>query len=1232
MKKLLAVLLCAAMLVSSSGLSASAVNTKKSENKIKPEYAEGEAIVVLKDSADSNYVKPKMASAVYGSSIKLKKSVSFNKEKGSLRMAVLKSSKLSTKELISKVKKNAEVKRAFPNYKKKITAYSDDTYSKFQWALSNTGQENGTKDFDIKAEKLNEKASKSDKEEVVAVIDTGINYKHEDLKDVLWHNPYGSKLLGQYGIDLTGTNADLKPMDDHGHGTHCAGIIAARGDNKKGISGINKSNVKIMSVKVLDSEGAGYSDAIIAGYEYVQRAIELGTNVTAMNLSFGGGAEEDEIKTIDEIFNALGEKGVVTCVAAGNEGVNLNDLDDPDSEDYSDGYYLSPACSSSPYCVTVGAVNEKGEIPEFSNYGDKYVDVAAPGVAILSTVAKNCFNPTIYSADELNKLCLKVQKYNGSLKEGDFGYPKIIGGEEYLDEYRLWDKVKIDQSDLCFGTGGKSLAITPTDKREKKTVRMAFEIPFKLENEDDKYHISFTVLSEKTNQCFVADMPAEMDIDDLMEDYDYYEPFYSYPDNDWTHYDITIDPKDEDYEKSVDRKLIFIVDSSSTVWFDDLAVSKQLVSEDDFGKYDFYSGTSMATPYVTGAVAMLKRAYPKASASELANMAANTGEQYDSFDKKIKFKNFLTLENVELTPPLISKAGYDKDGNVKIEGSFKEITKAYVNDEEVKILSKNAESVVIPDNNYSTYTVDIKLENKRGADTIKQFLSKKAELTPTKKVMGTPEDTSTAIMVSSGYKAYFIDTAYGTIGVLDTLIPKKAYTYNGEEYYDMKLKDVMKSDLFYISSAIYLDNKIYFTARSGITTKDNSYVLGYNTMFGYYDLDKNKTVKLCELPEEALYASSLGVLKKNIYLIGGYNINNLEFIDSVYKYDSSKKQFTKTSSKLPEPRGYTEFVECDGKLVGMYGGIESGEMPPAIVFDGKNWKQSSYKFKSSDSVHYEYNDEKSADIYSGNVGLDKNGVFCNGSFVDGIGDTFTYNVADDSIIENKYCFRNDVSTPSLVGATVAGAFIGFNVNIISTSDDDDEDSYSFPVSTSQEADTSEIRPYMIELDNVSRYPKPKDPKISDKMLSLNAGNTKTIKVSNAKVKSWKSSDSKVASVSGGKVTALKKGYAEITATLSNGKQLFCDVTVKTSPSIKIGGKKFKSSEKYSVKTGSNLTVKIKGKASSVKNAYKTSNKNVAKVTSPASADKVKIKALKKGSAKVTVKVNGVSFKINVKVK
>lgn len=146
--------------------------------------------------------------------------------------------------------------------------------------------------------------------------------------------------------------------------------------------------------------------------------------------------------------------------------------------------------------------------------------------------------------------------------------------------------------------------------------------------------------------------------------------------------------------------------------------------------------------------------------------------------------------------------------------------------------------------------------------------------------------------------------------------------------------------------------------------------------------------------------------------------------------------------------------------------------------------------------------------------------------------------------------------------------------------------------------------------------------ISKTEASVKAGGTVTLKVTDGNVKTWRTSNKAVATVSKGKVTGLKKGSATITAALTTGKKLTCKVTVTTSPKL--------SKTCVSVKKGKTVSIKISGKASTAKNVY--TNTKYAKITSKNTATTIKVKGLKKGSTILKIKVNGVVLKLKVKVK
>ena len=110
----------------------------------------------------------------------------------------------------------------------------------------------------------------------------------------------------------------------------------------------------------------------------------------------------------------------------------------------------------------------------------------------------------------------------------------------------------------------------------------------------------------------------------------------------------------------------------------------------------------------------------------------------------------------------------------------------------------------------------------------------------------------------------------------------------------------------------------------------------------------------------------------------------------------------------------------------MYGAQENGDIPQIITFDGSKWTQSNAKLESEDSDVYNPTAARSISLYRGNLGFDKKGIFCNGAYCYGLGDTFTYNPASDSVTASEYSFNNELHGGRLLGTTVPGAFIGFN--------------------------------------------------------------------------------------------------------------------------------------------------------------------------------------------------------------
>lgn len=240
------------------------------------------------------------------------------------------------------------------------------------WGLHNLGQSNGTQDADIDAPEAWDIRHDAPNI-IVAVIDTGIRYTHEDLAGNMWINSgeipnNGRDDDGNGVIDdihgYNGINNNGDPMDKDGHGTHCAGTIGAVGNNGKGSVGV-AWNVQLMACRFLGAEGGSTVD----GIECINYARQNGAHV--MSNSWGGGGASNAL------FNAIGaarQAGIVFVAAAGNDGQLLSS---------SNRQY--PASYNQNNIVSVASHTRADQLSNFSNYGTTMVDIAAPGSSIVST-------------------------------------------------------------------------------------------------------------------------------------------------------------------------------------------------------------------------------------------------------------------------------------------------------------------------------------------------------------------------------------------------------------------------------------------------------------------------------------------------------------------------------------------------------------------------------------------------------------------------------------------------------------------------------------------------------------------------------------------------------------------------------------------------------------------------------------------------------------------------------
>jgi subtilisin family serine protease len=276
-----------------------------------------------------------------------------------------------------------EVEYAEPNYQINLDAAEGplvpvlprDPQFSDQWSLSNSGQRGGKQGADISATLAWATTTGSDKV-VVAVLDSGVDYTHEDLAQNMWvrpatMDPYQDNELGTID-DVNGYNAidsASDPMDENGHGTHCAGIIGAEGENDLGIAGVNWK-VQIMPLKFMNAGGFGTTKDAVEAINYVIDRKKAGVNVRIISASWGS---TQKSRALEEVIRKAYDNDILFVAAAGNATTN-NDRNP---------HY--PSSYNVPNVISVAALDRNDQLASFSNYGLKSVAVAAPGVDILST-------------------------------------------------------------------------------------------------------------------------------------------------------------------------------------------------------------------------------------------------------------------------------------------------------------------------------------------------------------------------------------------------------------------------------------------------------------------------------------------------------------------------------------------------------------------------------------------------------------------------------------------------------------------------------------------------------------------------------------------------------------------------------------------------------------------------------------------------------------------------------
>lgn len=246
---------------------------------------------------------------------------------------------------------------------------------------------------------------------IALVIDTGVLYTHPDLAANMWSNPGETPGDGidndgnGYVDDVHGINAILNtgnPLDDNGHGTHCAGILGGRGNNGQGVAGV-AWNTKIIAAKFLSSSGSGSLANAVKAINYGTALRAAGHKIVVSNNSWGGGSYNT---TLAAAIAAAGDAGILFVAAAGNAASN------------NDSTPAYPASYSSSNIIAVASTTSSGMLSSFSNYGATSVHIAAPGSSIISTYLNNDYaylSGTSMAAPQVSGVALLTQSVCGNI-------------------------------------------------------------------------------------------------------------------------------------------------------------------------------------------------------------------------------------------------------------------------------------------------------------------------------------------------------------------------------------------------------------------------------------------------------------------------------------------------------------------------------------------------------------------------------------------------------------------------------------------------------------------------------------------------------------------------------------------------------------------------------------------------------------------------------------------------
>lgn len=537
-----------------------------------------------------------------------------------LYVSEVSSSSYTTEELIDTLKKKAYVVYAEPDYEQYLDSLSNDPYADEQWHLDGGGNFGGkSTGISFSTSRTKTKAGTP----VVAVMDTGIDYSHEDLAEHMWVNS-DITLPGIHGYNFT----DDTPycMDTNGHGTHCAGTIAAASDNQKGIAGI--SDARLMALKIFDDDGKTNNSTIFAALNYLVQARSLGVNIVAVNCSWGGGVSSSFMPSL---ITQLGRSGTLFVFASGNEGI-----------DHSSGaeltcpydLYRGLDAENRNYIIITGSSDTSDRPSDFSDYGASDVDLFAPGEKIFSTYIDDTYFPGVYEDATETALTSEyisfadAQDMTRLYTDSELGIPSDVSSTISLNasmDYHARDDSACLEWTLDFRDAHPF----------SQTSYLYLDVTGQNPDTEADYYVSMMLGSTDSDGHFSWEHVTKMSSGKEGTDDN---RFYTAPDG-------------SVYFRVIGIGLTGKSNRISRFYIDDIGLSRANPDTSAFGRYDSLNGTSMAAPMVTGAVALLSEIYPGDTAVCRRNRLLSCTRPSAGATGKCKTGGVLDLTNMDSYVP-----------------------------------------------------------------------------------------------------------------------------------------------------------------------------------------------------------------------------------------------------------------------------------------------------------------------------------------------------------------------------------------------------------------------------------------------------------------------------------------------------------------------------------------------------------------------------------------------------